>query len=258
MGPIWGRQDPGGPHVGPMNFPIWDMIGERRTICVWPNNDWRAELVSNELSYRDSTECIERELIALLLEAMAFAYNEDNADLCPTDVKDIAPTTVQWNLFCPTRRTNVFVISIFHMVGERTTISLWHSKYQHRLNCYHTTNTNTGWTVMTQQIPTQAELLWHNKYQHRLNCYDATNTNTGWTVMTQQIPTQAELLWHNKYQPTQAKLNWTECLERAFPALFQWVYNVKTGMNTSYFHLPWVNVKGSTHIWSPRPASSSW
>ena len=23
MGPIWGRQDPGGPHVGPMNLPIW-------------------------------------------------------------------------------------------------------------------------------------------------------------------------------------------------------------------------------------------
>ena len=22
-GPIWGRQDPGGPHVGPMNFAIW-------------------------------------------------------------------------------------------------------------------------------------------------------------------------------------------------------------------------------------------
>ena len=22
MGPIWGRQDPGGPHVGPMNFGI--------------------------------------------------------------------------------------------------------------------------------------------------------------------------------------------------------------------------------------------
>ena len=26
MGPIWGRQDPGGPHVGPMNFAIWDMF----------------------------------------------------------------------------------------------------------------------------------------------------------------------------------------------------------------------------------------
>ena len=23
MGPIWGRQDPDGPHVGPMNFVIW-------------------------------------------------------------------------------------------------------------------------------------------------------------------------------------------------------------------------------------------
>ena len=26
MGPIWGRQDPGGPHVGPKNFAIWVMI----------------------------------------------------------------------------------------------------------------------------------------------------------------------------------------------------------------------------------------
>ena len=24
MGPIWGRQDPGGPHVGPMNLAVWD------------------------------------------------------------------------------------------------------------------------------------------------------------------------------------------------------------------------------------------
>ena len=26
MGPIWGQQDPGGPHVGPMNFAIWGAI----------------------------------------------------------------------------------------------------------------------------------------------------------------------------------------------------------------------------------------
>ena len=26
MGPIWGRQDPDGPHVGPMNFAIWDCM----------------------------------------------------------------------------------------------------------------------------------------------------------------------------------------------------------------------------------------
>ena len=26
MEPIWGRQDPGGPHVGPMNFAIWVVL----------------------------------------------------------------------------------------------------------------------------------------------------------------------------------------------------------------------------------------
>ena len=26
MGPIWGRQDPGGSHVGSMNFAIWGCI----------------------------------------------------------------------------------------------------------------------------------------------------------------------------------------------------------------------------------------
>ena len=26
MGPIWGRQDLGGPHVGPMNLAIWDVL----------------------------------------------------------------------------------------------------------------------------------------------------------------------------------------------------------------------------------------
>ena len=26
MGPIWGRQDPGGPHVGPMNFAVWEKL----------------------------------------------------------------------------------------------------------------------------------------------------------------------------------------------------------------------------------------
>ena len=26
MGSIWGRQDPGGPHVGPMNIAIWAVL----------------------------------------------------------------------------------------------------------------------------------------------------------------------------------------------------------------------------------------
>ena len=34
MGPIWGRQDPGGPHVGPMNFAIWNIFATLIT-CRW-------------------------------------------------------------------------------------------------------------------------------------------------------------------------------------------------------------------------------
>ena len=31
MGPIWGRQDPGEPHAGPMNFAICVITG----VCLW-------------------------------------------------------------------------------------------------------------------------------------------------------------------------------------------------------------------------------
>ena len=32
-GPIWGRQDPGEPHVGPMNLAIWACIHHRLAFC---------------------------------------------------------------------------------------------------------------------------------------------------------------------------------------------------------------------------------
>ena len=32
MGPIWGRQDPGGPYVGPVKFAIW-FYGDLRDRC---------------------------------------------------------------------------------------------------------------------------------------------------------------------------------------------------------------------------------
>ena len=36
MGHTWGRQDPGGPHVGPMNLAIWDTLLVRvRWNCLW-------------------------------------------------------------------------------------------------------------------------------------------------------------------------------------------------------------------------------
>ena len=42
MGPILGRQDPGGPHVGPTNFAIWVMLHERHSI----GNHWQINVCS--------------------------------------------------------------------------------------------------------------------------------------------------------------------------------------------------------------------
>ena len=35
MGHIWGRQDPGGPHVGPMNFVIWECLAISKQQWAW-------------------------------------------------------------------------------------------------------------------------------------------------------------------------------------------------------------------------------
>ena len=35
MGRTWGRQDPGGPHVGPMNFAIWDVTSTDLYCINW-------------------------------------------------------------------------------------------------------------------------------------------------------------------------------------------------------------------------------
>ena len=49
-GPIWGRQDPGGPHVGPMNFVIW-VIPSTAVICVskrgcrWQDVDHKIHII---------------------------------------------------------------------------------------------------------------------------------------------------------------------------------------------------------------------
>ena len=47
MGPIWGRQDPGGPHVGPRNFAIWGQISEKRD-CIWETNN---EITFTEIGF---------------------------------------------------------------------------------------------------------------------------------------------------------------------------------------------------------------
>ena len=95
------------------------VIVERGTMPLWPNNDWQTELVSKELSCADYTECIERDLKALLLEAMGFVHNEDNDDLSSTHVTSKT---------CSVTPGEQRYINIFHVIGERTTISLWHNK----------------------------------------------------------------------------------------------------------------------------------
>ena len=39
MGPIWGRQDPGGRNVGPMNFAIW-VFNKTSCIHVWLTDNY--------------------------------------------------------------------------------------------------------------------------------------------------------------------------------------------------------------------------
>ena len=45
MGPTWGRRDPGGPHVGPMNLAIWegsesiDLKWMRKPMWIW-KQEW--------------------------------------------------------------------------------------------------------------------------------------------------------------------------------------------------------------------------
>ena len=52
IGPIWGRQDPGGPQVGPMNFAIW-VVRKMAAILSWPPcvNISKTDVVG--LPYRD-------------------------------------------------------------------------------------------------------------------------------------------------------------------------------------------------------------
>ena len=46
MGPIWGRQDPDRPHVGPMNLAILDvLLYNQQCVCWWPSTD--NQLVTN-------------------------------------------------------------------------------------------------------------------------------------------------------------------------------------------------------------------
>ena len=61
MGPIWGRQDPGGPHVGPMNFAIdWQAL-VLSLLSAWRN------FSTNSLSANDANRFNTRVTVLLCL-----------------------------------------------------------------------------------------------------------------------------------------------------------------------------------------------
>ena len=39
IGSIWGQEDPGAPHVGPMNFAIWGRVQNKGHVFRWKNAD---------------------------------------------------------------------------------------------------------------------------------------------------------------------------------------------------------------------------
>ena len=56
MGPIWGRQDPGGSHVGPINFAIWV------SLCFHPH-----KLCLKGRVYKGSPNVMKNEINSLLM-----------------------------------------------------------------------------------------------------------------------------------------------------------------------------------------------
>ena len=73
MGPVWDRQDPGGPHGGPMNLAIWDVYLQ----YCWSVDNWPPSTVG------------------LLLESIQKKYATLNiAELNLTEVSCIVPSAV--------------------------------------------------------------------------------------------------------------------------------------------------------------------
>ena len=63
MGPIWGRQDPDGPHVGPMNFALWVLLRNYYHIMKSISFQWVRFRVNNQIA------CIPVKLPWIFLQA---------------------------------------------------------------------------------------------------------------------------------------------------------------------------------------------
>ena len=66
MGPTWGRQDPGGPHVGHMNLAIWD-YNEARAEAFFIIDVWNKFLENIHQKNNQSWWCHDMEMLSVLL-----------------------------------------------------------------------------------------------------------------------------------------------------------------------------------------------
>ena len=84
MGPILGRQDPGGPHVGPMNFAIWVAIDNQRKSVkssgLFQYQDSKGLLIINTSQFHDhlifimGITLLAEESLHLLEESLYICY----------------------------------------------------------------------------------------------------------------------------------------------------------------------------------------
>ena len=83
IGPIWGRPDPGGPHVGPMNYAIW--VGFQN--CKFMNTThffWGEYTFDNKSILPDGTKPLPRPSLTKVHDAIFLDSNFHGAHMGPT------------------------------------------------------------------------------------------------------------------------------------------------------------------------------
>ena len=101
MGPIWGQQDPGGPHVGPMNFAIWVV-----------SQPWQSYIYNDGLKTWEDSLFIERGPKIFSLPQPGGSFQPAASDLFQGTIQDVrSPSMVQvmacWTLRNTNQTTNI-------------------------------------------------------------------------------------------------------------------------------------------------------
>ena len=80
MEPIWGRKDPGGPHVDPLNFAIWACIEWPRQPfnCHWVSNSDLASLMITQVRHEGHSPCVKWVLVIMNFQIWLLIGREKN------------------------------------------------------------------------------------------------------------------------------------------------------------------------------------